>query len=136
MTGRGAKPDQRKRRSRKAQIGVKRVYDKPAPEDGVRILIDRLWPRGLSKAALKFDLWTRELAPSNELRKWYGHQPDRFAEFRRRYRDEIAPHRDALAALRKTIEGRTATFITATRDLALSHATVLRELLEGKRSAQ
>ena len=69
-----------------ASIGIKRVYDELAAADGVRILIDRLWPRGLSKAGLKLDAWVRPLAPSNELRKWYGHDPELFAEFRRRYR--------------------------------------------------
>ena len=93
--------------------------------------MDRLWPRGLSKAALKLDAWPKELAPSNELRKWYGHDPKLFAEFRRRYRAELADHKDELAALRVTIKGRTATLLTATRELDLSHAVVLREVLLG-----
>ncbi len=107
----------------------------PRREDGVRILIDRLWPRGLSKAALKLDAWPRALAPSTELRKWYGHDPALFAEFRRRYRDELAAHKDELAALRAMIKGRTATLLTATRELDLSHAVVLREML-GRRLAE
>jgi len=115
-----------------ASIAIKRVYDEALAEDGVRILIDRLWPRGLSKAALKFEAWPRELAPSNELRKWYGHEPQRFAEFCRRYRKELAEHNDDLAALRAMIKGRSATLLTATRELELSHAQVLREVLRGK----
>ncbi len=111
------------------RIAIKRVYDPPEAGDGVRILIDRLWPRGLSEAALKFDAWPKELAPSNELRKWYGHDPKVFAEFGRRYRSELAAHKEALAALRAMIKGRKATLLTATRELDLSHATVLRELL-------
>ena len=110
-------------------IKIKRVYEAPAAADGVRILIDRLWPRGLSKASLRYDAWPRELAPSNDLRKWYGHDPKRAAEFRRRYRAELAAHGDELATLRATVKGHTATLITATRELVLSHATVLREVL-------
>mgnify|MGYP002401167881 CR=1 FL=1 len=96
----------------------------------MRILVDRLWPRGLAKAALKLDAWPRALAPSTELRKWYGHDAARFAEFGRRYRDELAAHKDELSALRATIKGRSATLLTATRELDLSHAQVLREVLE------
>ncbi len=111
-------------------IDIKRVYDKAAPDDGVRILIDRLWPRGLSKAELKLDAWPRALSPSTELRKWYGHDPKLFAEFRRRYRAELADHKEDIADLRAMIKGRKATLLTATRELELSHAVVLRELLE------
>jgi uncharacterized protein YeaO (DUF488 family) len=82
----------------------------------------------MSKASLKYDAWPKDLAPSNELRKWYGHDPARFAEFRRRYRSELAAHRDELAALRAKLKGRTATLLTATREIELSHATVLREI--------
>ena len=105
-------------------------YDRSDAGDGLRILIDRLWPRGLSKAKLKLDAWPKELAPSNELRKWYGHDPNRYAEFGRRYRGELAAHKDDLAALRAMIKGRTATLLTATRELDLSHAGVLRDLLK------
>jgi len=119
----------RSRRST-ASIAIKRVYDKPARDDGLRILIDRLWPRGLSKAELKLDAWVRPLSPSNELRKWYGHDPKLFAEFRRRYREELADQKEELAKLRAMIKGHKATLLTATRELELSHAVVLRELLE------
>ncbi len=118
------------RRARQSSsIAIKRAYDESEPEDGLRILIDRLWPRGLSKAALKFDAWPKELAPSNGLRKWYGHDAKLFAEFRRRYRAELAAHDNELVALRATIKGRAATLLTATRELDLSHAVVLREML-------
>ena len=113
-----------------ASIGIKRVYDKAARVDGARILIDRLWPRGLSKAALKLDAWPRALAPSTKLRKWYGHDSKLFAEFRSRYREELAGQQEELAALRAMIKGRKATLLTATRELDLSHAVVLREILE------
>ncbi len=121
-----------RQRQRLSSIGIKRVYDKPAPQDGMRALVDRLWPRGLSKAALKLDAWPRELAPSTELRTWYGHEPQRFAEFRRRYRAELAAHGEELAALRAMVKGRAATLLSAARDLDLSHATVLREALVGQ----
>jgi uncharacterized protein YeaO (DUF488 family) len=118
---------------RPSSIAIKRAYDRPSPRDGVRILIDRLWPRGLSKAKLKINAWPRQIAPSTALRKWYGHDPARFAEFRRRYRAELAEHADDLAALRAMVKGRTATLVTATRALDLSHAAVMREILRQKR---
>jgi uncharacterized protein YeaO (DUF488 family) len=118
------------RRSASHRIAIKRAYDEPSAADGLRILIDRLWPRGIAKAALKHDAWPRALTPSNELRKWYGHDPQHFAEFRRRYREELAAHEDELAALRALVKGRKATLVTATRELELSHAQVLREILE------
>jgi len=124
----------RKPRSKepRSSIAIKRAYDKPAPQDGLRILIDRLWPRGLSKAKLKLDAWPRELAPSTALRKWYGHKPQRFVEFRHRYTAELARCPDRLEALPATIEGHAATLITATHDLELSHAEVLRRILQRK----
>ena len=114
---------------RASSIAIKRAYDKPSPQDGLRILIDRLWPRGLSKAKLKIVAWPRELRPSTDLRKWYGHEPARFAEFRRRYRVELAEHAKELGALRALVSGRIATLITATREVDLSHAAVMREVL-------
>jgi uncharacterized protein YeaO (DUF488 family) len=99
---------------------------------GQRILIDRLWPRGLSKAKLKIVAWPRDLAASIELRKWYGHAPARFAEFRRRYRAELADHAEELDALSAMVKGRTATLITATVELDLSHAVVMRQILQRK----
>jgi len=119
----------RKHTRAKTNIRVKRAYDSPESEDGPRILIDRLWPRGISKTALKLDMWVKRLSPSNELRKWYKHDPDKFAEFRRRYRAELSAQDEALEELREAVRGRTVTLLTATKELALSHATVLRELL-------
>jgi uncharacterized protein YeaO (DUF488 family) len=113
----------------RSSIAIKRAYEPPAPQDGLRVLVDRLWPRGLPKAKLKLDAWTRDIAPSTALRKWYGHQPERFAEFRRRYSAELAQSPEQLDALRKLIKGRAATLLTATHDLTLSHAEVLRGML-------
>jgi len=127
---RSARPSRPKRRA--SSIAIKRAYDKPSAKDGVRILIDRLWPRGLSKAKLKIDAWPRELTPSTDLRKWYGHEPARFAEFRRRYRAELAEHAKEMDALRAMVRGRAATLITATREVDLSHAAVMREIMQRK----
>jgi len=92
-----------------------------------------LWPRGVSKAKLKLDAWPRDLTPSTGLRKWYGHEPMRFAEFRHRYKAELAKQREQLEALRAMVKGRPATLITATRELDLSHAEVLRRILQKKK---
>lgn len=120
--------------SRRARtvIRVGRTYDVPGRDDGMRILIDRLWPRGMRKEALKLDVWAKALSPSNGLRKWYEHDPAKFAEFRKRYRAELKEHGDGLAALREAIKGKTVTLLTSTKELDLSHATVLRELLQPK----
>lgn len=126
-----AKPREPKRRAR-TPIRVKRVYDPPAAADGMRILIDRLWPRGIKKEAMRLDLWAKEISPSTGLRQWYGHDPDRFAEFRRRYLAEIAEQKEYLDALRAKLRGHGVTLVTATRELDLSHAEVLREVLGGR----
>ena len=117
-----------KRASTKTSIRIKRAYEPPGKDDGLRILIDRLWPRGLSRNALKLDAWVKHLAPSNALRQWYKHDPEKFAEFRRRYLAELKAQGEALAELRATVKGRVITLLTATKELDLSHATVLREL--------
>jgi len=129
MAGKAVKKKPAKRRRAKTDIRVKRAYDPPGSDDGLRILIDRLWPRGLTKSALKLDAWVKHLSPSNALRKWYGHDPEKFAEFRRRYVDELKSQGEALGELRETVRGRTITLLTATKEIDLSHATVLRELL-------
>ena len=134
MTKGGARTSRPKRRS--SSIAIKRAYDNPMPQDGVRILIDRLWPRGVSKTKLKLDAWPRELAPSTELRKWYGHDPVRFAEFRRRYKAELAERPEQLSALRAMVKGRAATLLTAASELDLSHAGVMRSILQRKGTAR
>ena len=132
--GRSAKrrPAGKKRAKARAKVLVKRVYDPSDDGDGRRILIDGLWPRGIAKARLELDDWVKDLAPSNALRKWYRHDPEKLTEFRRRYRDELKAQREGLAALRQALKGKTVTLLTATKELDLSHATVLRELLTGK----
>ncbi|GGM06616.1 DUF488 domain-containing protein [Dactylosporangium sucinum] len=112
-----------------AAVRTGRIYDAPQTGDGRRVLVDRVWPRGLRKDAARFDEWLREVAPSTELRHWYGHQPERFAEFRRRYVAELAApeRREALDHLRELAEGGPVTLLTATRDLEHSQAAVLAE---------
>ena len=114
-----------------AEIRIRRVYEDPSSDDGARVLVDRVWPRGLRKDAADLDEWAKDVAPSTELRKWYGHDPAKFDEFRRRYYQEleVPPARDALAELRDLAVGRGLTLLTATRDLDHSHAAVLAGLL-------
>jgi uncharacterized protein YeaO (DUF488 family) len=121
------------------QAGVRlgRVYDERTAEDGTRVLVDRLWPRGLTKEQADLDEWCKQIAPSAELRKWYGHDPDRFSEFARRYRKELHdPERaEALAHLYVLAQQRTLTLLTATRHAETSEAAVLADLLDaGKRT--
>ncbi len=113
------------------RVRVRRVYDEPCGEDGRRVLVDRIWPRGLRKEAARLDDWVKEVAPSGELRKWYAHDPAKFTQFRRRYRDELdAPAaREALAELRALAARAPLTLLTATRDVQHSQAAVLAELL-------
>ena len=118
-----------------AEIRVRRVYEEPGPGDGARVLVDRVWPRGVSKAGARLDEWAKDLAPSTELRTWYQHDPARFAEFRRRYIAELdAPGpRARLAAVRAlTAAGRPVTLLTATREVGISQAAVLAELLRAE----
>ena len=117
------------RRKTSASIRIKRAYDPPGADDGLRILIDRLWPRGLAKSKLKLDAWPKHLSPSSGLRKWYQHDPEKFAEFRKRYVAELKAQGEGLDELRAAIKGETVTLLTATKELDLSHATVLRDLL-------
>ncbi len=111
-------------------IRTKRVYDPPSPEDGRRILVDRFWPRGLTKESARLDDWERELAPSDELRRWFAHDPSRFARFRARYRMELLRHRELLADLVISAERGPVTLLFAAKDRRYCNATVLKELVE------
>ena len=115
----------------KHEVRVRRAYDEPMPGDGARVLVDRLWPRGLSKERAAFDEWCKPVAPSTALRKWYAHDPERFEEFGRRYRVELEePERSrALEHLRDLATHGTLTLLTATKDVGISEAVVLAELL-------
>ena len=115
--------------SRSVRIALKRAYEAPSPDDGARILVERLWPRGATRAALRLDHWAKDLAPSPELRQWYGHEPSRWAEFRRRYRAELQANEAGVAELERLIGRGPATFVYAARDEARNSATVLRDHL-------
>lgn len=112
-------------------VALKRVYEAPEPTDGTRVLVERLWPRGLSKARAQVDLWLKELAPSPDLRTWYGHDPAKYSEFRRRYEAELAAEsaQAALARLRELAQHEQVTLVVATRDLEHSTAPIIRDLL-------
>ena len=110
-------------------LRLKRVYEPATAADGYRVLIDRLWPRGVSKERARLDAWERELAPSDELRHWFGHEPQRFAEFRRRYLDELRSQRPRLTELRRRARRGPVTLVYAARDDEHNDAVVLDEAL-------
>ncbi len=113
-------------------IGLRRVYDPPRRGEGRRVLVDALWPRGIRKDELRFDDWARDVAPSAELRRWYGHDPARWAEFRARYRRELAANGAAVAPLLAAARAGTLTLLFGARDAGHSNAAVLKEFLEEK----
>ncbi|MGI8624725.1 MAG: DUF488 domain-containing protein [Solirubrobacteraceae bacterium] len=110
-------------------VRLKRAYDPAVPSDGYRVLIDRLWPRGVSKERARIDEWERELAPSTELRRWFGHEPSRFDEFRRRYVEELRGQRPRLTELRRRARDGTLTLVYAAGDTENNDAVVLAEVL-------
>jgi uncharacterized protein YeaO (DUF488 family) len=112
------------------QLRTKRVYEPPDPADGQRVLVDRLWPRGLSKAAARIDYWAKAIAPSTPLRRWYGHAPAKWKEFRRRYFAELDANPAGLADLRRHLSGRTVTLLYSSREERLNNATALQQYLE------
>ena len=117
--------------AKSVQIAIKRVYDEPGANDGMRVLVDSLWPRGLSKEGAHIDLWLKEIAPSNELRTWFGHDPAKFDQFRHRYEAELASDtgQAALTRLRQLAHQQQVTLLYAARDAEHSNAAVLCELL-------
>jgi uncharacterized protein YeaO (DUF488 family) len=110
-------------------VRLKRAYETPAPSDGYRVLIDRLWPRGVSRAGAALDEWAQELAPSAELRRWFGHDPERFAEFRRRYVIELRRKRPQLAELRRRARSGSLTLVYSAHDIEHNDAVVLADVL-------
>ena len=112
-----------------SRVRLKRAYEPPAASDGTRVLIDRLWPRGVRKDAAALDLWLRDIGPSTELRKWFGHEPSRWAEFRRRYADEIAQKPQLLAQLRDIARQGVLTMVYSAHDEQHNDALVLQELI-------
>lgn len=114
-------------------IQLKRVYEKPSRRDGVRILVDRLWPRGLTKERAAVNLWLKDVAPSSELRKWFGHDPAKWKEFQVRYRKELRQKKDALKLLKQKSEDRTVTLVYGARDEQHNEAVILRKIVEGSK---
>ncbi len=116
-------------------VRIKRIYDKPERADGVRILVDRLWPRGLTKDEVALDEWIRDIAPSNKLRTWFGHKSERWLEFQRRYKGELktAEHKDIISRLRKIAGIATVTLLYAAKDEERNNAVVLASLLKKKK---
>jgi uncharacterized protein YeaO (DUF488 family) len=110
-------------------IRLKRAYEPAAPSDGYRVLIDRLWPRGVSKKQAKLDEWDKELPPSTELREWFGHEPSRFSEFRRRYINELRHERTRLTELRRRARQGTLTLVYSAHDTEHNDAVVLADVL-------
>jgi uncharacterized protein YeaO (DUF488 family) len=110
-------------------IRLKRVYEQPSREDGTRILVDRLWPRGITKKEAHFDQWNREVAPSTRLRSWFGHDPERWAEFIRRYRSELSAQSNALDDVRRLARKGPITLLYAAKDEIHNHAVVLKSVL-------
>ena len=112
-----------------ARIGIRRVYEPPEPADGLRVLVDRLWPRGLSKNAAAVDLWLKAVAPSDKLRKWFNHDPDRWDDFLKRYRRELEGQTESLEELKRLVRKQTVTLLYAAKDEKHNNAVALRELL-------
>ena len=112
-------------------LKIKRIYDGEASADGRRILVDRLWPRGIKKEAVRVDEWIKDIAPSTELRRWFAHDPSKWTEFKTRYCRELEAKKDLLDTLSRQASGRTVTLLYSARDVRHNNAAALRELLDG-----
>ena len=114
-------------------VKIKRAYEKPAKDDGWRVLVDRLWPRGVKKVTAHFDVWLKDVAPSDALRKWFGHEPERWSGFQKKYRTELAKKKELVAELKKMEkEHGTLTLVFGARDVEHNEAVVLADILRGK----
>ena len=112
-------------------LKLKRVYDAPSPQDGLRVLVERLWPRGLTKKRAAVDLWLKDVAPSPELRKWFGHDPARWEQFQKRYAAELKQTKEAVKLLKQKSKEGTVTLVYAARDEEHNGALVLKQFLRG-----
>jgi len=110
------------------KLKIKRVYDKPAEEDGTRILVDRLWPRGLTKQKAKVDVWLKDIAPSTELRKWFAHDPEKWKEFIKKYKKELHENKEQASILKEYLKQGTVTLVYGARDELHNEALVIKEL--------
>ena len=113
-------------------INLKRVYDEKSDEDGYRVFVDLLWPRGVSKEDAHFDEWLKELAPSTELRKWFDHKPERFEEFRKLYKKELQDHKEDLDKLRDKAKSKKITLLFAAKNVEMNNAVVIKEVLQNR----
>ena len=123
----------KRERQHSMTIQLKRAYEKPERADGTRILVDRLWPRGLTKEKAAVDLWLKEIAPTTELRKWFNHEPGKWVGFRTRYRKELRAHQDQIERIIRAAKDGTVTLVYAARDESHNEAIVLRDLLAAMR---
>jgi uncharacterized protein YeaO (DUF488 family) len=110
-------------------LQIKRIYDEPVSKDGYRVLVDRIWPRGVTRERAKLNEWLKTIAPSTELRKWFGHDPKRWQEFRKRYRAELLEHRNELAQLAQRAAHQRVTLLYAAREPQINHAVVIEEAI-------
>jgi uncharacterized protein YeaO (DUF488 family) len=111
-------------------VKVKRVYDQPAKSDGLRVLVDRIWPRGLKKSEARIDEWLKEIAPSTSLRKWFKHDPNRWEQFKKKYTAELAEHREEVDKLAREARRRRVTLVFGAKDTAHNNALALKEYIE------
>ncbi len=114
------------------KVQIKRVYEEPKETDGTRILVDRLWPRGLKKENARIDLWLKDIAPSNELRKWFGHEPAKWSEFQKRYKDELREHAEQLTQLKQEAKKGPVTLLYGAHDEEHNQAVVLEKTLKSR----
>lgn len=119
--------------SKEMSVRTKRIYEAAESTDGTRILVDRLWPRGVSKEDAALDRWIKDIAPSDELRQWFDHDSERWDEFNTRYKNELAPQQDAIDELRELAEDETVTLLYAAKDVDHNNAVVIKEVLEAGR---
>lgn len=118
---------------KKFPITIKRVYESPSPKDGLRILVDRLWPRGVTKERAHIDYWYKEITPSPGLRSWFGHKPERFEEFSKCYKEELKQQTELLEKIKGSSKKQPVTLIYAAKDPKINHAIVLKEVLDNKK---
>lgn len=119
----------RPERRQRPMVKIKRIYDPASPDDGKRIYIDRLWPRGMKKEEVKIDEWLKEISPSGTLRKWFGHDPSKYEEFKRRYMKELEKHSEILERIKKEAKKEPVTLLFSAKDVEHNNATVMEELL-------
>lgn len=118
----------------RAMINLKRIYDPPSRADGKRILVDRLWPRGIKKEDARLDEWLKDIAPSDALRKWFAHDPDKWTEFKTRYRKELSGKKDSVQLLRDEAKKGTVTLLFSAKDIERNNAVVLKEVIDRQTS--